>query len=58
MPKREEESTTTNSTVAKRLQRLDLRCSICPPNKGENASRRAKHGPKKPKYKSKRRGKA
>ncbi len=26
-------------------------CSICPPNKGENASRKVKHGIKKPKYK-------
>lgn len=58
MAKREEEKSTDNSTVAKRLQRLDLRCSICPPNKGENASRKAAHGAKKPKYKDRRRGKA
>jgi len=35
-------------------KRTDLRCAICPPHKGENAGRRAKHGPKKPKYKEKR----
>ena len=32
---------------------FDLRCAICPPHKGENASRRAKHGHKKPKHKDK-----
>lgn len=32
----------------------NLRCSICPPHKHENAGRCAKHGPKKPKYKDKR----
>jgi hypothetical protein len=31
-----------------------LRCSVCPPNKGENASRCPKHGKKKPRYKDKR----
>lgn len=35
--------------VAKKLS-----CSICPPNKGENAKRKAKHGVKKRKYKNKR----
>lgn len=31
---------------------VDLSCSICRPHKGENIGRRAKHGPKKPKYKT------
>ena len=44
----------TNSTVDDRLRRLDLSCSICPPNKHENASRKPAHGNKKPKYKNKR----
>lgn len=32
-------------------RRLDLACSFCPPNKGENRKRRAKHGAKKPRGK-------
>lgn len=48
----------TNSTVDDRERRQVQRCSICPPNKGENANRRAKHGVTKRKYKDKRRGKA
>lgn len=44
----------TNSTVDRKERRLDLSCSFCPPNKGENAKRKAKHGNKKPKYKTKR----
>ncbi len=47
----------TNSSVDNKERRKLLSCSICPPNKGENAGRKAKHGSKKPKYKSKRRGK-
>ena len=43
-----------NSTVDDRERRFDLGCSFCPPNKGENAHRRAKHGKTKPKYKNKR----
>lgn len=35
-------------------KRDTLRCDICPPNRGENAKRKAKHGNKKPKYKDKR----
>lgn len=31
-----------------------LKCAYCPPHKGENSSRKAKHGPQKPKYKDKR----
>ena len=31
-----------------------LLCSICPPNKGENAKRKSMHGNKKPRYKNKR----
>lgn len=48
----------TNSTVDDRERRQMQSCSICPPNKGENARRKAKHGNKKPKYKDRRRGKA
>lgn len=35
-------------------RRKDLRCSFCPPNKGENTKRRAKHGAKKPKTRGRR----
>lgn len=46
----------TNSKVDKRERRhKDLNCDFCPPNKGENANRKAKHGNQKPKYKNKRR---
>lgn len=44
-----------NSTVDDRERRKALRCSLCPPNKGENAKRRPKHGKTKPKSKDKRR---
>lgn len=44
-----------NSTVDDKLQRLDLNCSICPPNKFENKKRVGKYGKGKPKYKNKRR---
>lgn len=44
----------TNSTVDNRIRRKDLGCSFCPPNKGENAKRKAKHGNKKPKKKDRR----
>lgn len=47
----------TNSTVDNRERRKDLRCSICPPNKGENAKRKSKRGKGKPKSKFKRKGK-
>lgn len=46
--------TETDSATYKKLNRKHLRCSICPPNRGENATRKAKHGVKKPKYKNKR----
>lgn len=36
------------------IARKELKCPICPPNKGENAKRKAKHGVKKRKYKNKR----
>lgn len=48
----------TNSTVDNRERRNLLRCSFCPPNKGENCKHHSKHGKGKPKYKDKRRGKA
>lgn len=48
----------TNSQVDKRQRRLDrrngLKCPICPPNRGENAKRKARHGDGKPRYKDKR----
>ena len=44
----------TNSTVDKKIRRKLLSCSLCPPNRKENAGRRPKHGEKKPKYKKKR----
>lgn len=31
--------------------RDELRCSLCPPNRGENAKRRARHGDRKARYK-------
>lgn len=31
-----------------------LKCSLCPPHRGENAGRRAKRGAKMPRYKNKR----
>lgn len=37
-------------------RRDTLRCDICPPNRGENAKRKSKHGAKTPKYKTKGRG--
>lgn len=51
MSRKSEEKEDTNSTVDRKKRRLDLRCSYCPPNKGENASRKPKHGVKKPKRK-------
>lgn len=44
----------TNSTVDDRERREIQNCPVCPPNKGENASRKPKHGINKPKYKDKR----
>lgn len=32
-------------------RRLELFCSYCPPNKGENSGRKPKHGAKKPRGK-------
>lgn len=54
--KRGELESESNSTVYKRIKRTadGLRCSHCPPNKGENASRKPKYGEKKPKKKDKR----
>lgn len=48
-----------NSQVYNRLKRKllaneDGRCSFCPIHGGENATRKGKHGVKKPKYKDKR----
>jgi hypothetical protein len=44
----------SNPSVVNKLNRKKLRCSICPPNKGENAKRQARHGNRKPRYKDKR----
>ncbi len=35
-----------NSAVDRKERRLRLRCSHCPPNRKENASRKPKHVPK------------
>lgn len=32
----------TNSTVDRKFRRLELGCSFCPPNRKENANRKAK----------------
>jgi hypothetical protein len=37
----------TNSTVDDRSRRFDLGCSLCPPNRYENAKRKPRHGAKK-----------
>lgn len=52
--KRSELSKEDNPTAYDRLKRNQLSCSRCPPHQSENASRKAKHGSKKPKYKNKR----
>jgi hypothetical protein len=43
-----------NSSAYKKHRRELQRCPICPPNKGENAKRHAKHGETKPRRKDKR----
>lgn len=48
----------TNSTVDDRERRMDLSCSFCKPNRGENQKNFRKHGKGKPKYKDKRHGKS
>lgn len=52
-----DKKTEANPTVANRERRKELSCDFCPPNKGENEKRKAKHGNKKPKYKTKSKGK-
>ena len=44
----------SNNTVDDRERRLNLSCSFCRPNRGENTKRRPKHCRTKPKYKNKR----
>jgi hypothetical protein len=44
-----------NRTEKTYQRRNTLRCDICPPNRGENAKRRAKYGKTKPKYKTEKR---
>lgn len=51
--KRAERKKNTNPSVDKKLHRFNLRCSICPPNKGCN-SKHKKHGARKPRHKDKR----
>jgi len=41
----------TNSTAYNRARRELLKCPLCPPNKGENAKRKPKHGARKPRGK-------
>jgi len=43
-----------NASADKKLRRKNLRCALCPPNKGENAKRQSRHGHRKPKKKDKR----
>lgn len=43
----------TNSSVVNKENRQKLRCSYCPPNKGENKKKTGRHGKTKPKYKDK-----
>lgn len=47
--------TESNPRTIKLKNKKKLRCSICPPNRGENASRKPKHGVKKQKHKNHRR---
>ncbi len=51
---KKEIKTTDNPSVDNKLRRYELRCSLCPPNGGENCKRRGKHGKTKAKYKDKR----
>lgn len=51
MRKKTELKEETNPSVYNKLIRYQLKCSLCPPNKGENAKRKAKHGVKKSKTK-------
>lgn len=37
----------TTSSIDKKERRKELRCSYCPPNRGENAKRKPRHGAKK-----------
>ena len=46
--------TDNSSSVFNKLERYKLKCSICPPNAGENWKRKGKHGKTKAKYKDKR----
>lgn len=50
---RDEEYTTSSSSVYRKLRRRLLGCSICPPNRGENANR----SPRTDRYKNRRKGK-
>lgn len=54
MKNKERLKSETNPTIYNRLKRYNLKCSICPPNGGENTKRKGKHGKTKPKYKNKR----
>jgi hypothetical protein len=53
-PRKSSLKTEDNPTVYNRLKRLELRCSICKPNRGENCKRHAKYGKTKPRHKDKR----
>ncbi len=48
------EETTSHSSVYRKLRRRLQRCSICPPNRSENANR----APRTDHYKDKRKGKS
>ncbi len=53
MRPRQEKRSTSNPTVYNRLKRLELKCPLCKPNRGENKKKCRKHGVRKPKYKDK-----
>ncbi len=50
---RQLERSTSDSSVYRKLRRRLQHCSICPPNRGENANR----SPRTDRYKNKRKGK-
>lgn len=43
----------TSREIKMEKRKDDLVCQFCPPNAGENAKRKPKHGNKSPKYKNK-----
>lgn len=55
--RRSQEKLSTDRRLEKvKERRKTLKCTICPPHKGENSSRKPKHGAQKPRYKTTRKG--